>query len=208
MRKALAGILGILAALFGTSASAQVAQGIKAYARGEYTTAMRAFEAGAAKGDPQALYNLGVAYAEGRAIPADPARAIDYYRRAAEGGSVLAAFNLGQAYRKGQGVAADPTQAARWYEQAAKGGHYKAGNELGILYIEGKGVPRDPIEGMAWIYPATHASIMDSSAMANAIQAAGLLDRAQIQEAQSRGQTYFRRYIAPNRAVVRALSGG
>ncbi|QDI81565.1 hypothetical protein E8E01_14470 [Methylorubrum populi] len=137
MRKALAGILGILAALFGTSASAQVAQGIKAYARGEYTTAMRAFEAG-----------------------------------------------------------------------AAKGGHYKAGNELGILYIEGRGVPRDPIEGMAWIYPATHASIMDSSAMANAIQAAGLLDRAQIQEAQARGQTYFRRYIAPNRAVVRALSGG
>ncbi|MGW5959525.1 tetratricopeptide repeat protein [Methylorubrum thiocyanatum] len=206
--KALAGILGVLAALFGSSASAQVAQGIKAYAQGDYTTAMRAFEAGAAKGDPQALYNLGVACAEGRAMPADPARAIDYYRRAAEGGSVLAAFNLGQAYRKGQGVAADPTQAARWYEQAAKGGHYKAGNELGILYIEGRGVPRDPIEGMAWIYPATHASIMDSSAMANAIQAAGLLDRAQIQEAQARGQTYFRRYIAPNRAVVRALSGG
>ena len=109
----MAGILGVLAALFGTSASAQVAQGIKAYARGDYPAAMRAFEAGAAKGDPQALYNLGVAYAEGRAVPADPARALDYYRQAAEGGSVLAAFNLGQAYRKGQGVAADPAQAAR-----------------------------------------------------------------------------------------------
>ena len=205
--RALAGILGVLSALFGASASAQVAQGIKAYARGDYPTAMRAFEAGAAKGDAQARYNLGVAYAEGRAVPADPARALYYYRQAAEGGSVLAAFNLGQAYRKGQGVAADPAEAARWYEQAAMGGHYKAGNELGILYIEGRGVPRDPVEGMAWIYPATHASIMDPSAMANAIQAASMLDGAQIQEAQARGKTYFQRYIAPNQTVVRAIAG-
>ena len=69
-------------------------------------------------------------------------------------------------------------------------------------------MPRDPVEGMAWIYPATHASIMDDSAMTNAIQAASLLDGAQIQEAQARGKTYFQLYIAPNRAVVRALSGG
>lgn len=82
----MAGILGVLAALFGTSASAQVAQGIKAYARGDFPAAMRAFEAGAAKGEPQALYNLGVAHAEGRAVPADPARALDYDRQAAGGG--------------------------------------------------------------------------------------------------------------------------
>lgn len=76
--RALAGILGVLAVLFGAPASAQVAQGIEAYARGDDPAAMRAFEAGAVKGDLQALYTLGVAYAEGRAVPADPARALDH----------------------------------------------------------------------------------------------------------------------------------
>lgn len=34
-----------------------------------------------------------------------------------------------------------------------------------------------------------------------------MLDGAQIQDAQARGKAYFERYIAPNRAVVRAISG-
>lgn len=196
---------GLLGLLFGSGASADVGAGVKAYARGDYLAAMRAFEAGAAAGDAQALYNLGVAHAEGRAVPRDAARAVDLYRRAAEGGSVLAAFNLAQAYRKGDGTATDPAEAARWYAYGAKRGDYRAGNELGILYIEGKGVPRDPVEGMAWIYPATHATIMDQGAMANAMQAAGMLSREQVQEAQERGKTYFRRYVQPNRTLVRTL---
>lgn len=196
---------GILGFLFGSGASADVGAGVKAYARGDYPAAMRAFEAGAAAGDPQGLYNLGVAYAQGRAVPRDEARAVDLYRRGAERGSVLAAFNLAQAYRKGAGTATDYAEAARWYEYGAKRGDYRAGNELGILYLEGRGVPRDPVEGMAWIYPATHATIMDQGAMANAIQAAEMLSGAQVQAAQERGKAYFRRYVQPNRTLVRTL---
>ncbi|GBU16605.1 MULTISPECIES: tetratricopeptide repeat protein [Methylobacterium] len=206
--RAMAMVLGLLAGLFGGGARADIASGIRAYDRGDYPAALRAFEAGAVKGDPQALYNLGVAYAEGRAVPRDEGRALSYYRQGAERGSVLAAFNLAQAYRKGQGVAPDLAKAVRWYRFAAERGHYKAGNELGILYTEGRGVPHDPVEGFAWIYPATHASIMDEAAMTNAMQAASRLDRQQIAEAQARGQAYFKRYTAPHRRVVETLRRG
>ena len=203
----LTGVVASLSALLAGSARADVRTGIAAYARGDYPRAMREFEAGAEKGDPQALYNLGVAYAEGKAVPADRAKAIDLYRQATAHGSVLAAYNLGQAYRKGEGVAADFAEATRWYRMAAEGGHYKAAGELGILYVEGRGVPRDPVEGFAWIYTGTHASIMDDTALANAVKLAGMLTRDQVQEGQTRGQAYHKRYIAAHPAVVRALSG-
>lgn len=203
----LTGILASLAALLAGSARADVRTGIAAYARGDYPRAMREFEAGAAKGDPQALYNLGVAYAEGKAVAADRPKALDLYRQAAGRGSVLAAYNLGQAYRKGEGAGADFAEAARWYRMAAEGGHYKAAGELGILYVEGRGVARDPVEGFAWIYTGTHASIMDDTAMANATMLAGKLTREQVQEGQKRGQDYHKRYIAAHPAVVRALMG-
>jgi hypothetical protein len=199
---------GILGALLGTGAVADVRAGLRAYERGDYPAAMRAFERAEAAGDPQAFYNLGVAHAEGRAVPRDPVRAVAYYRRGAAAGNALAAFNLAQAYRKGEGAPQDFAEAARWYERAAKRGDYRAGNELGILYVEGRGVPRDPVEGMAWIYPATHASIMDDRAITNALQVASTLTGPQLDEAQARGRAYFKRYIEPNRALVRALRGG
>src|SRR5690606_10323460 len=126
-------------------------------------------------GDSQGLYNLGVLYAEGKAVSRDMAKAVALYRDGARKGSVLAAFNLAQTLRKGDGVPVDFKEAARWYEFAAKRGDFRAGSELGLLYVEGKGVKRDLVEGFAWIYPATHADIMDDKALANAMQLAGML---------------------------------
>ncbi len=204
--------MGLLTMLSGLlwphAAGADTRAGIAAYQRADYETAMRELNRSAEKGDPQALYNLAVAYAEGKAVPRDMARALDLYQRAATRGSVFAAYNLGQMHRKGEGVGADPAEAARWYGMAAKRGDYRAANELGLLMVEGKGVPRDPVEGFAWIYTGTVADIMDETSMANAIQLAGMLTRDQIQTAQGRGQSYYKRYIAPNGAVVRAIKSG
>ena len=204
--KRIVGMIGALMAVLGSGqALANTRTGISAYQRGDYATALREWEQGARAGDPQALYNLGVAYAEGKAVPRDQARAVTYYQQGASKGSVLAAYNLGQAYRKGEGVGVDHAQAAKWYRYAATRGHFRAANELGILYAEGKGVPRDPIEGFAWIYTATHVEIMDSQALNNAMQLARTFNSNQIKVAQTRGQTYYQRYMAPNRATVRAL---
>lgn len=196
-----------LALFGGRQVLADTRSGIAAYQRGDYAMAMSELDKAARAGDAQAHYNLGIAYAEGKAVSRDLAKAAEHYRTGASKGSVLAAFNLAQAYRKGEGVAQDHAQAAKWYEFAAKRGDYRAGNELGILYVEGKGVRRDPVEGFAWIYPATHMDIMDDKAMANAMQLAGTLTKEQIQTAQARGQSYYKRYMAPNQRVVRTLKG-
>jgi TPR repeat protein len=202
------GLIGAIMALFGAKPIlADTRSGIEAYRRGDYATAISELEKSAKAGDAQAYFNLGVAYAEGKAVAQDHAKAAEFYRQGASKGSVLAAFNLAQAYRKAQGVPLDYAQAARWYEFAAKRGDYRAGNELGLLYVEGKGVRRDPVEGFAWVYPATHMDIMDGKAMANAMQLAGMLTRDQIQTAQARGQSYYKRFMLPNRALVRALRG-
>lgn len=200
------GILSTLISLVGGGpALSDTAKGIAAYQRGDYSTAMSELRASAEKGDEQAHYNLGVAYAEGKAVPRDMGKAIASYKKAAEGGSVLAAFNLGQAYRKGDGVEREYSEAAKWYEFAAKRGDFRASNELGLLYVEGKGVKQDLIEGFAWIYPATHASIMDDNALKNAMQLASMLDRGQLDEAQDKGRVYFDTYFEPNSDVVDML---
>lgn len=199
------GLLTALLSVFAGPALSDTAKGIAAYQKGNYATAMRELEKAAAAGDEQAFFNLGVAYAEGKAVPRDLGKAVALYRKGAEGGSVLAAFNLAQAYRKGQGIGQDYDAAAKWYEFGAKRGDYRASNELGLLYVEGKGVGRDLVEGFAWIYPATHQMIMDDSAMANAMQLASMLDKQQIDEAQARGRTYFENYFEPNADLVEAL---
>ena len=203
---------GILSALIslvgGGQALSDTAKGIAAYQRGDYPRAMKELQAAADKGDEQAYYNLGVAYAEGKAGPRDMGKAIAAYRRAAEDGSVLAAFNLAQSYRKGDGVASDYSEAAKWYERAAKHGDFRASNELGLLYVEGKGVEKNLIEGFAWIYPATHASIMDDNAMKNAMQLASMLTREQLDQAQAKGRAYFDDYFEPNSELVDAILEG
>lgn len=114
------GILSALLSVFSGPALSDTAKGIAAYQKGNYPLAMQELEKAAASGDEQAYFNLGVAYAEGKAVAQDFGRAVELYRRGAEGGSVLAAFNLAQSYRKGQGTEQDNAAAAKWYEFAAK----------------------------------------------------------------------------------------
>lgn len=190
---------------FGIVADPNTIEGIAAYRRGAMEEALAKLEAGAAAGDAQAYFNLGIMHAAGHGIPVDLARAAEYYRQGAERGNVLAAYQVAQCYKKGAGVAQDYEAAARWYLYSATRGNYRAGNQLAILHIEGKGVKRDLIEALAWFYPATHEAIKDEGSLQNAIRLAGMLTPKQLHEAQERGRSYFERYMAPNMPVVEAI---
>jgi len=191
--------------VFGIVADPNTIEGIAAYRRGAMEEAVAKLEAGAAAGDGQAYFNLGIMHAAGHGTPVDLARAAEYYRQGAERGSVLAAYQIAQCYKKGTGVAQDYEAAARWYLYSATRGNYRAGNQLAILYIEGKGVKRDLIEALAWFYPATHEAIKDEGCLQNAIRLAGMLTPKQLHQAQERGRSYFERYMAPNMPVVEAI---
>lgn len=91
-------------------------------------------EKAAAGGDPQALYALGRAMSEsmGQAM-ADPVRATDLYRRAAEKGHVMAGLRYGLALSEGTGTRRDVAAAQRWLLQAQESGMPEAALAMGDM---------------------------------------------------------------------------
>ncbi|MGE4074885.1 MAG: tetratricopeptide repeat protein [Reyranella sp.] len=91
-------------------------------------------EKAAAGGDPLALYALGRAMDEGSdQVPADPVRAADLFRRAAEKGHMLAALRYGLALSEGTGLKRDPVTAQRWLILAQDNGVPEAALALGDM---------------------------------------------------------------------------
>ncbi len=91
-------------------------------------------EKAAAQEDPYALYALGRAMdeSEGQAM-ADPVRAADLYRRAAQLGHPIAALRYGLALSEGLGVRKNPTQAQQWLAYADKWGVPEAALAMGDM---------------------------------------------------------------------------
>ncbi len=100
---------------------AGVDEGVAAYKRGDYATALREFRPLAEQGDAKAQRNLGRMYRTGRGVPQDYARAVGWYRKAAEQGLAAAQRNLGKMYYEGKYVPQDYVQAHMWYDLAASG---------------------------------------------------------------------------------------
>lgn len=82
---------------------------------GETPRAVAIWQRWAARGNPDAAYNLAVIHQHGDGVPLDPAQAMAWYRVAAEQGDKVSQFQIGLMYQTGQGVAADPEEAHRWF---------------------------------------------------------------------------------------------
>lgn len=81
---------------------------------------------------------LGFIYERGQGVPADPATAVGWYRKAAAQGDVHAQFRLGFLYAYGRGVDRDDVEAAIWYRRAAEQGNEAARAALEQLRAEGR----------------------------------------------------------------------
>ena len=104
-------------------------EGVDAYKRGDYDTALKEFRPLAEQGHADAQYNLGVMYEKGLGVPQDDQEAVRWFRLAAEQGIVRAQVNLGFMYVNGQGVQKDYVKAYLWYAiAAAKGDRNSARN--------------------------------------------------------------------------------
>ncbi len=79
-------------------------EGMAAYKRGDYATALREWRPLAEQGHATAKFNLGIMYDTGRGVPQDYAEAARWYRKAAEQGYAEAQYNLGTMYEKGRGI--------------------------------------------------------------------------------------------------------
>ena len=94
------------------------------------------FEKAVAQGRLDALNSLGFIYEQqsaGSDGAANLARAVNYYREAAEKGDARGQMNLGRMYFAGFGVKSDPVEAYKWFYLAAQNGEGIADHYLKLL---------------------------------------------------------------------------
>lgn len=115
----------------------------------------KGLKAYAAKGDPQACFELGTRLLEGDdEVAADLAAARAFLETAAAGGVADAQFRLGKIYHDARGVPRDYAKALEYYTAAARRGVPEAQHNIGSMLVSARGVKRDFVEGLAWLLVA------------------------------------------------------
>jgi len=105
-------------------------------------------------GSPEAQYELGRAYIEGRVFQQNIEEAVKWTQAAAAQGFAKAEVNLAVMYNEGRWVPRDYAQSRLWNEKAAAQGDARAEYNLGVLYAYGQGVKQDLAEGIWWYLKA------------------------------------------------------
>ncbi len=126
-------------AITAAPALADVKGGVDAWARGDFSAAVKEWRPLADRGDPDAQFNMGQAYKLGRGVPADLKIAQSWYQKAAAQGHDQAQSNLGLIlFESGQRAAAMP-----WIRKAADRGDPRAQYVLGTAMFNGDIVAKD-----------------------------------------------------------------
>lgn len=144
MRTRLAILAGVAVLAVGP-ALADTKNGVEAWERGDYRTAVDQWRAGAERGDADAQFNLGQAYKLGRGVPIDTQRAEEYYRKAAAQGHVQAEDNYGLAlFQNGKAREAIP-----YLEKSVARGEPRAQYILGTMLFNGTDIKKDWVRAYA-----------------------------------------------------------
>jgi TPR repeat protein len=123
---------------------------------------LKAVQRAAEHGNPQAQYELGIAFQDGLGVPKDSAQAAKWLQLAANNSLADATYALGLLYAQGNGVKRSRTHAISLYEQAANLGHSEAALELARAYEQGNGVDRDLTKARGYLLIAAQAGMADA----------------------------------------------
>ena len=141
--------------LAGAASAQTVSDGIQAWQKGDFKTAVEAWRPLADRGDPDALFNLAQAYRFGRGVAANLATAKSLLERASTGGHVESQTTLGLLLLRG----GDQLDALKWLKAAAEGGEPRALLVYGTALINGDGVTQDRMLGYAYVHAATSGGL-------------------------------------------------
>ncbi len=97
-------------------------EGLDAFDRGDYETALKEWRPLAEKGNANAQFNLAQMYDKGQSVPQDYQQAARWFTKAAEAGLANAQDNLASMYFLGEGVPQDYVLAHMWANLAASQG--------------------------------------------------------------------------------------
>jgi TPR repeat protein len=125
--------------------------GLAAYDRGDYDTAIRTLRPLASRGNRRAENSMGAMYENGRGgVAQDLRRAAEWYRRAARHGSAQAQNSLGFMYIAGRGVKRNRQAGVHWFRLGAAQGFAVAQYNLGVAYEEAWGVRKSYSRAAKW----------------------------------------------------------
>ena len=176
-------LVTLLFLTLGTAWGGAFEDGLAAYERKDYATAIKLWRPLAEQGNENAQFNLGTMYDMGRGVTKDDKEAVRLYRLAAEQGLAVAQFNLGNAYTNGQGVLQDYKEALKWYRLAADQGDTDAQSNIGVMYGKGRGVLQDYVRAHMW-YNLASAAGGSEHGTKNRDLVAKLMTPQQIEKAQ------------------------
>ena len=93
----------------------------------------------AQKGDPRSQNTLASLYENGKGVAQNYAKAVQWYRQAANQGFAEAQFNVGRMFAAGNGVDKNELEAMSWFRRAAEQGYSKAKAVLEAMVKDGHG---------------------------------------------------------------------
>jgi uncharacterized protein len=161
-----AAVLAGLGAILSAPAAADTKAGVDAWTRGDFPAAVRLWEAEAAKGDADALFNLGQAHKLGKGVTQDLARSEMLFGEAAALGHLQASDNYGLLlFQRGERARALP-----YIRAAADRGDPRAQYLVGIAHFNGDLVTKD------WVRAYALVSLAQQQGLAQAVSALAQMD--------------------------------
>ncbi len=119
-----------------------------------YDNRFKQWQAKAKEGDSFSQYSLGNAYLRGNEVSIDQAKAIHWFKQAADQGHAKSEYKLGYLYYSGKSVSRNYRTAFSWFERAAKRDYSPAQFYLGKMYAAGQGTNIDYANALEWLNKA------------------------------------------------------
>ena len=108
----------------------------------------------AAKGNADAMLELGERMIQGQGIDTNYAKGQEWIQKAADAGKTEAWYDLGVMYSNGMGVELNIPESMKYYKKGAELGDADCQTSMGMLYQAGEDIPggvkADPTEAAKW----------------------------------------------------------
>jgi TPR repeat protein len=119
-------------------------------------------EIAAERGGANDQFELARALLSGNGIAKDPAKALEWMKKAAAQNHPDALGGVGYFYAKGVAVPEDDKEAIAWFRKGAERGSAKAQLNLGLALARGDGGELNQEEGLRWIDCAAQSRLLDA----------------------------------------------
>ena len=134
----------------------------KAHKDGEFEKAFKLYKQAVLEDEPEAFYQLGKFYYEGKEVERDYHKAYKYLTAAHFLDYEKATYNLGIFYSKKNTPYHDYRKAFKTFLYLAQRGNDKAQNRVGMFYTFGMGMKKDYKEAVRWYEKSAKQHYVDA----------------------------------------------